>query len=67
MDREWKGKFTQELTDLYIEYYRIWGGEPDWYMNVNPNAYDYDTWVKIVKYAIEIGKEIPEAIKFAYT
>lgn len=59
----WTGKWTEELSKLYDEYFSKFGCEPDWYDEVRYQIIPYDDYVEYIKKAIESGEEFPDVIE----
>ena len=55
----WYGEMTPELEKLYDEYYEIWKCEPDGYLEVEYGPEDYKRYVRDIKKAIKLKKELP--------
>ncbi len=56
----WYGKMTPELEELYDQYYVMFNGDPDEYIELQYGQNDYDDYVRDIKKAIELKKELPE-------
>lgn len=54
------GKITDELEELYVEYYKKFGVFPDYYEETEYGQNDYDVFVSDIKKCIEENKEIPD-------
>ncbi len=56
----YKGKMTEELINLFNEYYGIFGCCPDEYDDVEYFEDGYDKFVEDIKKCLKKKKEIPE-------
>ena len=54
------GKMTEELKELYEEYTKIFGHDPDGYECFDYGEKHYKQYVRDIKVAIQTGKEIPD-------
>lgn len=54
---------TPELETLYDQYYEIFQGDPDEYIELEYGQQDYEDYVRDIKKAIEQHKELPEVVK----
>lgn len=51
---------TKELENLYDQYYKMFGVEPDGYQEVDYGQEEYSDYVKDIKTAIENNTELPD-------
>lgn len=51
---------TIELEHLYDQYYNMFRSDPDEYIELEYGQDDYDDYVRDIKKAIELHKELPE-------
>lgn len=58
----WYGKMTPELEALYDQYYDMFNGDPDEYIELQYGQNDYEDYVRDIKKAIDLKKELPEVI-----
>lgn len=56
----WYGSMTSELEMLYDQYYEMFQGDPDEYIELEYGQEDYKDYVRDIKKAIELHKELPE-------
>jgi hypothetical protein len=56
----WHGSMTKELENLYDQYYKMFGVEPDGYQEVDYGQEEYSDYVKDIKTAIENNTELPD-------
>lgn len=56
----WYGSMTSELEMLYDQYYEMFQGDPDEYIELEYGQEDYEDYVRDIKKAIELHKELPE-------
>lgn len=54
---------TPELETLYDQYYEMFHGDPDEYIELEYGQQDYEDYVRDIKKAIEQQKELPEVVK----
>ena len=59
----WYGKMTPTLEKLYDEYYKMWGIEPEGYIELEYGPADYREYVRDIKTAIKLKKELPDVCK----
>ncbi|WP_095176329.1 MULTISPECIES: hypothetical protein [Blautia] len=59
----WYGGMTPELETLYDQYYEMFQGDPDEYIELEYGQQDYEDYVRDIKKAIEQHKELPEVVK----
>ena len=59
----WYGSMTPELEVLYDQYYDMFQGDPDEYIELEYGQEDYNDYVRDIKKAIELHKELPEVIE----
>lgn len=52
----WYGKMTNELENLYDQYYKIFGVEPDGYQEVEYGQSEYGDYVSDIKRALKEKK-----------
>lgn len=55
----WYGKMTPELENLYDQYYDIFRSDPDEYIELEYGEDEYEDYVKDIKKAIALKKELP--------
>lgn len=55
----WYGNMTPELKELYDAYYQVFGGDPDEYDELEYGQSEYDDYVRDIKEAIRLNKELP--------
>ncbi|MCI7301210.1 MAG: hypothetical protein SOR93_12210 [Clostridiales Family XIII bacterium] len=55
----YSGKMTDELTELYTQYYEKYGGNPDEYIDLEYGD-DYNLFKRDIKRALKKGIELPE-------
>lgn len=55
---------TPELETLYDQYYEMFQGDPDEYIELEYGQQDYEDYVRDIKKAIEQQKELPEVVKW---
>ena len=53
---------TPELEGLYDQYYGIFGGDPDEYIELEYAQEDYEDYVRDIKRAIKEKKELPDVV-----
>lgn len=56
----WYGSMTPELETLYDQYYKIFQGDPDEYIELEYGQEDYEDYIRDIKKAIELHRELPE-------
>ena len=60
------GEITEELDKLYDEYYNKFNCYPDEYDDVEYFEHQYDNFVRDIKKAIKLNKEIEEIYNSTY-
>lgn len=60
----WEGKFTKELEELYEQYNKKFGGEPDEYDELCYEAMTYERFVGYIREALKKGVELPDVVPF---
>lgn len=58
----WYGRMTNELEQLYDEYYDIFKCDPDGYMEVEYGQGSYKDYVRDIKKSIEMKIELPNVV-----
>ncbi|UMZ01810.1 hypothetical protein H8S51_008955 [Roseburia rectibacter] len=51
---------TKELENLYDQYYKMFGVEPDGYQEIDYGQGEYSDYVNDIKTAIENNTELPD-------
>ena len=59
----WYGKMTQELENLYDDYYKMFGRTPDGYMELEYGEGSYKTYVRDIKKSLKLKKELPDFVE----
>lgn len=59
----WYGKMTQELEQLYNDYYKMFGRTPDGYMELEYGESSYKVYVKDIKKSLKLKKELPDFVE----
>lgn len=59
----WQGKITPELKNLYNEYYERFNSYPDEYIELEYGEDEYKDYVRDIKKALKIGKELIEFVE----
>ena len=65
-DINWNGKKTEELKQIYDEYYKIFNCNPDWYEDFFPNVFSYELWLEICQVAVATRTEVPVVVGLDY-
>ncbi len=58
----WKGKFDDNLNELYNKYEEKFGCDPDTYEEIAYYAMTYDEFVGYIKKCLVKGLEIPDVV-----
>lgn len=59
----WYGKMTQELKELYDKYFELFGHTPDSYIELEYGESSYGDYVKDIKKALKIKKELIDFVE----
>lgn len=59
----WYGKMTQELEELYDKYYELFDRTPDSYVELEYGENSYKAYVKDIKKALKLKKELPDFVE----
>lgn len=59
----WTGKLTDELKELYKQYYEMFETEPDWYAEIFYDGMSYEEYVGFIRECLKKKVEIPYVVK----
>ena len=58
----WEGKYTKEMDQLFTQYAKMFGGDPDGYDDIAYEGMSYDKFLGYIKECLEKHKDMPEVI-----